>query len=164
MRNLLASPLRHDQIDAAWALLRICGNVRGTLEEWRAYARSRLPAARHGPGRQGLVAIQCSRGYIYGLFAYIAETDPVHRRVLTVEPLAFARLAHSTDPGEVLLSASEDLARTLDCRAIHLLLSADGGDGSGLRRIGRDFGYRLTAERLCKELPELTPARDTSLN
>ncbi|MCW5729631.1 MAG: hypothetical protein KIT20_02645 [Alphaproteobacteria bacterium] len=159
MRNLLASPLRHEQIDAAWALIRICGNVRGSLAEWRAYAKSRLPSASRGPGRQGLVAIHCTRGYIYGLFAYNAETDPVHRMVLTVEPLAFARLAHSLDPGEVLLAASEDLARTLDCRAIHLVLSADDGDGSGLRRIGRDCGYRLTAERLCKELPDVEAGR-----
>lgn len=152
MSNLRAAPLKADQIDAAWALLSLTGNRRGNLDEWRTFAKESVDARNMQPSETGVMAIQCQRGYIYGLFSYIIENDPVHVRVLTVEPLAIARMAHSESPTDVMVRTADLLARDFRCRAIHLMVSADQSDGSGLQETGEQYGYRLTARRLCKEL------------
>lgn len=156
MSMLRISDLTADRIDSAWPLI----NLRDSsisLDDWRRMAAARMARADVGAPR-GLKAVECIRGYIYGVFAYAVAVDASHGRVLEIEPLAVAEIAHTESPGQILLQESEQLARELRCNALHVTLTVDGADGSNLMILAPERGYRRDAERLCKSLrPDRTP-------
>jgi hypothetical protein len=105
---------------------------------------------------RGILSIENERGYIHGLFSYHVAFAIDHKSVLEVSNFVAVDTADRAGAIKALISAMEELARTLNCTAIHTQVTGDWADGevsaSGLSKHLQNAGHGPNSLNLCKPL------------
>ncbi|MFQ5983947.1 MAG: hypothetical protein ACE5LL_00355 [Alphaproteobacteria bacterium] len=111
-------PLRGERITQAFPLIReVAGDI--TLERWQAYVAALTYAAGQAEAATGALAVQSPEGTIRGLASYRVALDLLHGRVLVVEQFVVSSRLYRRPVATQLLEGLDELARKLDCAAIH---------------------------------------------
>ena len=112
--QLRICPLRESQVDKAYASLELSG-LPISLPEWRRYACNRINA---GPAKAGVLSLQCSRAYFYGLLSYEVVTLGAERR-MTIDLFQSADYVGDSVAGSLMVAA-ESIAMEQGCVEILL--------------------------------------------
>ena len=91
-------------------------------DEWTEYARNLITS---GLQSVGIIAVFNEQRFIYGLACYRAELDLRHHRVLNVDQFITVSIVDCPSVRRALTEATEEVARNLDCSAIHIMLPSD---------------------------------------
>ncbi len=107
------------------------------------------------PGREGIVVLEDSAGYLFGLFSYADGLGLLHGPTLRVNNLVIPHFVACGEATGLMECAMQDIARRLDCRAIHVRLARSLGNApkSGLARLLESSGYRAEGPTWCRVLP-----------
>ena len=149
-----ARALTRDQIPQAYPLISITAPGL-SFERWADYAASFFGPA--GPAMPGeIVTVQNAERYIFGLAICRPRLDLCHGRILEVENFVTLDLTGGRRAARVLLSATEDRARSWDCDCICVSLLGNGADprvrGHPAIPLFQTSGYVGEAKRLAKTL------------
>lgn len=162
-------PLNFNQIDQAYALLRM---TRPALaqDDWRALAAGRLAAPAPGqPAAQGVMTAQNNRGYIVGLFTYLACDHSRHGRILRIDHAVALDLFDHAGAWNVLLRSIASIAQSLECPVIEAVWPAGlaGPAESQCAALGQPVSEaappysqsrRLYFAKICASSPDLRNA------
>lgn len=169
MNDFTVKPLNFNQIDQAYALLRMAWPGLAQ-DDWRALAASRLAAPPRGePATQGVMTAQNDHGYIVGLFVYLACDHLRHGRILRIDHAAALDLFDHAGVWDVLLRSVAELAQLMKCAEIEAVWPAgDAGPSesqcAALGAPGRPTGQtappysqsrRLYFAKICASSPDL---------
>ncbi len=142
-------PLAMRQVDQAFPLVQsILPDI--TVDVWRRYAAALLDRA---VTDRGIMTVQ-ALGYIHGLFSFRVEDNLQHGRSLLVDNFSVLDLFTPTAAATALVRSMDELAVTLDCRAIHTYLPNSERLAPDYRRWMlrqfRDHGHHVESVTLCK--------------
>lgn len=125
---LLTSPLRRDQVDAAYPLMR-SALPRLTLEEWRRYAAAMDGEAADGVPPRGIMVAAASNGVLRAAFTYVVEQHGNDGQALVVLNLIASHVALPVFGQELAIDAlakgMRSLARAHDCSSVVVTLPAE---------------------------------------
>ena len=91
-------------------------------DEWTEYAGNLITS---GLQSAGIIAVFNEQRYIYALACYRAELELRHHRVLNVDQFITVSIVDCPSVRRALTEATEEVARNLDCSAIHIFLASN---------------------------------------
>lgn len=122
---LQISRLRHDQVDAAFPLMR-SALPRLTLDEWRRYAASMDGKSADGHTSRGVIVAAAPNGVLRAAFSYAVERRGHGGQALIVLNLVASHVALPVLGQELaiesLAEGMRNLARAHDCTSIVVML------------------------------------------
>jgi hypothetical protein len=152
IRHLKVAPMAPEQIAQALPLAQALRSDM-TVAEWRRFCEGLMNDP--SPNR-GIECAADEHGYLLGFFAYQAQPDLTHGRVLSIDPFIAIDLYGRDYSAQRMLVRIESLAKSLNCASTHVALGGIAGKipketGARVEKF-LEMGYRADAMRLCKEL------------
>ena len=156
----IAKPLASVKVDLAFPLIQLLAS-RLSLEQWRTYVRAMTDSTSPLQARKGIVVLEDASGYLFGLFSYVDGLELSHGPTLRVDNLVVPHLVDSGEAAGLMEREMRDIARRLDCRAIHVHLANLHGTkpSSALARFLNTAGYRDHGTIWCRTLPVVASRR-----
>ena len=140
------APLAYPLIQAAWPEV--------SLDAWIDYTKQVNRTRADATPSAGIVAAENGRGYIHGLFSYSVQPVLNHQSVLAVDNFIALDTGDRAAAIRSLIDGMENLARNLDCSAIHTQIPDEWATGypagGNLLAHLRDAGHNPQYVKLCK--------------
>lgn len=118
MPKLLVSNLEPERLAEAYPLIRRLARV--PPERWEAFGRQLTSQG------GGVLAVLTEDRRVHGVAAYFPMASLKHGRALRVEAVAAFELGHVPLVRNVLSTALDELARTMNCDVVMVSLDANG--------------------------------------
>ncbi len=152
--HCVAKPLSAEKFDLAFPLSQLLAPEL-TLERWREFADAMTGSMSAPSGHHGIVVLEDSAGYVFGLFSYTDGLDLMHGPTLRVENLVVPHFVEGSEAAGLMEREMHEIARRLDCRAIvvHLAPSPGTEPRHGMARYLEAADYRVEGTICCRILP-----------
>lgn len=149
----LVKPLGGEQALQAYPLAQ-SASPQLTLDQWLGYVRDLCQDGADESPTGGVMSVQNSDGYIFGIYCHEVETNIQHGKVLKVSNFVAANLYDSTGVANGLIDSMAAVARDHGCAAVHVDLPEEvrhkPRPAEGVVNQFKGAGYQVESVALCR--------------
>lgn len=154
MARYTAFSLDRRRIEQAYPVVQAAAGL--SLAQWRRFAHSVLTKNGAPRADRGVRCLTGPDGYINGLYSYLLTEHVTCGRILLCNHVVALDIVRASDAERALYADMDDIARGLDCRAVHVQIPAAPGGAmpvSGDDSRLFDWGFALESVELCRKVP-----------